>query len=186
MSTATSAASLPDPIAAWPLSASPPPTSSTHSGAATPSAACAPSSIRPHLLPGCSGDEPSPDSANRPCRAWLMDNANNVPRTIHPERRFAVVVNTGDAGTGDLSLPVSTKYPRGPVGRKAVESSPCSRRRATRRLTPACQRGSCSSIALTTKSAASCRCLRPSARTATSPTGRSGLRCPSCRTTARR
>jgi hypothetical protein len=56
-----------------------------------------------------------------PTRGWHMDNAANVPRTIHPERQFAVVVNTGDEGTGDLNRAVSTRYPRGPVGRRAVE-----------------------------------------------------------------
>lgn len=54
-------------------------------------------------------------------RQWEMDNTDNVPRTVHPSGRFAMVVNTGDEGTGDLDSDVSTKYRRGPVSRKAVQ-----------------------------------------------------------------
>jgi hypothetical protein len=56
-------------------------------------------------------------------RGWTMDNSANVPRTVHPSDRFAMVVNTGDSGTGDLRRPVSTKYPRGLASQQAIHAN---------------------------------------------------------------
>lgn len=54
-------------------------------------------------------------------RDWTFHNEMNVPRTVHHSESFGIVVNTGDAGTGDGRYSVSTKYPRGLCGARAVE-----------------------------------------------------------------
>lgn len=56
-------------------------------------------------------------------RGWTPSDRHNVPRIIHPSGRFGIIVNTGDAGTGDLRFPVGTKYPRGQKARLAVETN---------------------------------------------------------------
>lgn len=59
---------------------------------------------------------------------WTWDNPRNLPRVIHPDRTFALVVYTGDVLTGLTgTLPPSTKHHKGPtaasvVARNAVQT----------------------------------------------------------------
>jgi hypothetical protein len=46
-------------------------------------------------------------------RGWEPDNSDQQPRTVHPSRQWAVIVSSGDAGTGLPSSNPSTKNPKG-------------------------------------------------------------------------
>lgn len=52
---------------------------------------------------------------------WNFDNPRNLPRTIHPGGKFAVVATTGDDLTGLLDLLPTTRYAKGFATIKAVE-----------------------------------------------------------------
>ncbi|MBN7379712.1 hypothetical protein [Mycobacteroides abscessus] len=60
------------------------------------------------------------------CRSgWTHDNPRNISRTIHPERRFAIVVMSGNDVTGS-NLPgarPSKKYPLGGAMQVTVETN---------------------------------------------------------------
>lgn len=54
---------------------------------------------------------------------WDFDNPRNFCRTIHPNRKFAVVATSGDEGTGNPKLTPTTKYPKGYATVHAVETN---------------------------------------------------------------
>jgi hypothetical protein len=46
-------------------------------------------------------------------RGWSHDNPKGLPRTISPDREFAIVATTGDSATGLPDSNPSTKYAKG-------------------------------------------------------------------------
>jgi hypothetical protein len=46
-------------------------------------------------------------------RGWQHDNPQGLPRTISPDRAFAIVATTGDAMTGDPGRTPATRYAKG-------------------------------------------------------------------------
>jgi hypothetical protein len=46
-------------------------------------------------------------------RGWRHDNPQGLPRTISPNRDFAIVATTGDAMTGDPARNPATRYAKG-------------------------------------------------------------------------
>jgi hypothetical protein len=52
---------------------------------------------------------------------WRFDNPRNLPRTIHPGGRFAIVATTGDDITGLADLLPAPKYAKGYATTRAVE-----------------------------------------------------------------
>jgi hypothetical protein len=53
-------------------------------------------------------------------RGWRHDNPQGLPRTISPDRDFAIVATTGDAMTGDPAWTPSTRYAKGMQTIRAV------------------------------------------------------------------
>ena len=56
-------------------------------------------------------------------RGWTYDNPNNLARTIHPSGDFAVVVATGDEGTGLPSSGAGPRHARGFVNGQAIHAN---------------------------------------------------------------
>ncbi|MBM9468417.1 hypothetical protein [Nakamurella leprariae] len=52
---------------------------------------------------------------------WRQDNPSNLPRTLHPDGSFAVVVTTGDDHTGVPWAPPGTRHLKGTATRLAIE-----------------------------------------------------------------
>src|ERR1700752_2512086 len=46
-------------------------------------------------------------------RGWSHDNPKGLPRTISPDRRFAIVATAGDAATGISQGMPTTRYAKG-------------------------------------------------------------------------
>lgn len=56
-------------------------------------------------------------------RGWTYDNPNNLARTIHPSGDFAVVVATGDEGTGLPSSGAGPRHARGFATEQAIHAN---------------------------------------------------------------
>jgi hypothetical protein len=56
-------------------------------------------------------------------QGWAYDNPNNLARTIHPSGDFAVVVATGDAGTGLPSSGAGPRHSRGYATEQAIHAN---------------------------------------------------------------
>lgn len=56
-------------------------------------------------------------------RGWTYDNPNNLARTIHPSGEFALVLATGDEGTGRPSSGVGPRHARGYATEQAVHAN---------------------------------------------------------------
>ena len=54
---------------------------------------------------------------------WTYDNPNNLARTIHPSRDFAVVLATGDEGTGLPSTGAGPRHARGYATELAIHAN---------------------------------------------------------------
>jgi hypothetical protein len=54
---------------------------------------------------------------------WNFDNPRNLPRTIHPGGKFAVIATTGDDLTGLVDVLPATRYTKGYATIKAVEAN---------------------------------------------------------------
>lgn len=54
---------------------------------------------------------------------WTYDNPNNLARTIHPSGEFAVVVATGDEGTGLPSSGAGPRHSRGYATEQAIHAN---------------------------------------------------------------
>ena len=81
-------------------------------------------SLVPRWFPGSSASANTTRSLREqliPLR-WEMNEDGGYSRTISPDR-VAIVVATGNAGTGTASSPSSTKYPKGPATVEAVEAN---------------------------------------------------------------
>ncbi|HEY5882187.1 MAG TPA: hypothetical protein VIU11_24975 [Nakamurella sp.] len=56
-------------------------------------------------------------------QGWSYDNPNNLARTIHPSGEFAVVVATGDEGTGLPSSGAGPRHARGYATEQAIHAN---------------------------------------------------------------
>lgn len=56
-------------------------------------------------------------------QGWGYDNPNNLARTIHPSGDFAVVVATGDVGTGLPSSGAGPRHARGYATEQAIHAN---------------------------------------------------------------
>ena len=54
---------------------------------------------------------------------WTYDNPNNLARTIHPSGDFAVVLATGDAGTGQSEAGAGPRHSRGYATEQAIAAN---------------------------------------------------------------
>jgi hypothetical protein len=54
-------------------------------------------------------------------QGWRIDDKNNLPLTIDPVRRTAIVLTSGSAATGDPARTPTTKYPKGSMTAGQVE-----------------------------------------------------------------
>jgi hypothetical protein len=52
---------------------------------------------------------------------WIRNKNENVHTTISPDKKIAIAVAAGDAGTGDLNATPRTKYERGEQTRAVVD-----------------------------------------------------------------
>jgi hypothetical protein len=53
-------------------------------------------------------------------RGWLQDDWKGLPRTVSPERDFAIVATSGDAGTGLPGTSPANRNPKGTETLKAI------------------------------------------------------------------
>lgn len=56
-------------------------------------------------------------------QGWTYDNPNNLARTIHPSGDFAIVVATGDEGTGLPSSGAGPRHSRGYATEQAIHAN---------------------------------------------------------------
>ncbi|WP_395727082.1 hypothetical protein [Nakamurella sp.] len=56
-------------------------------------------------------------------QGWTYDNPNNLARTIHPSGDFAVVLATGDEGTGLPSTGAGPRHTRGYATEQAIHAN---------------------------------------------------------------
>lgn len=56
-------------------------------------------------------------------QGWAFDNPRNLARTIHPSRAFAIVVTTGDAGTGTAEHEAGPRHSKGYATELAVREN---------------------------------------------------------------
>lgn len=54
---------------------------------------------------------------------WVPDDTGNVGAVVSPDGTIAIVVTTGDTGTGLLSYTPKTKYPKGAVTQRRVRQN---------------------------------------------------------------
>lgn len=54
---------------------------------------------------------------------WTFDNPNNLARTIHPSGEFAVVLATGDEGTGLAESGAGPRHSRGYATEQAIHAN---------------------------------------------------------------
>lgn len=56
-------------------------------------------------------------------QGWTTDDAGNQASVVSPDGTHAVIVTSGDEGTGDLDRQVKTKYPKGDVTDRRVAAN---------------------------------------------------------------